>query len=227
MHGTITPSAELLPESLSKLSFYNGAQIRPDPDFHKDMDRLISSLDKQLQEYQEDEQRRITEVQRKADEEEKRKAEKELQIQQAAEKQQQAQLESKSINKGDANIRSRNQYVYIAQMISAVAIAILFLIENSINHSDVSINWWNILLLVSIFIYIVSILMSFYMRESMKIKFLRWQRGISVLLPIFIFLIPIPGTTITFKFGLMSLSFGIVTVTGIITLVKLNQSHNL
>jgi tetratricopeptide (TPR) repeat protein len=46
--GTIMPSKEHLPESLQDLSFRNGINIRPAPDFHADMDRLIHSLTKHL-----------------------------------------------------------------------------------------------------------------------------------------------------------------------------------
>lgn len=38
------PSEEDLPYSLRRLVFQNGIPIRPDPDFHNDMDRLISAL---------------------------------------------------------------------------------------------------------------------------------------------------------------------------------------
>lgn len=46
--GTIMPSKGDLPESLQDLSFRNGTQIRPVPDFHADIDRLIHSLKKHL-----------------------------------------------------------------------------------------------------------------------------------------------------------------------------------
>jgi formylglycine-generating enzyme required for sulfatase activity len=39
------PQAEELPESLRGLSFRNGLPVRPDPDFHKDMDRLIRGIE--------------------------------------------------------------------------------------------------------------------------------------------------------------------------------------
>jgi formylglycine-generating enzyme required for sulfatase activity len=38
------PQAEELPESLRGLSFRNGLSVRPDPDFHNDMDRLIHGI---------------------------------------------------------------------------------------------------------------------------------------------------------------------------------------
>src|SRR5262249_51249006 len=38
------PSAADLPYPLRELSTRNGLAIRPDPDFHRDMDRLISHL---------------------------------------------------------------------------------------------------------------------------------------------------------------------------------------
>lgn len=38
------PSADALPESLRKLSYLNAAIVRPDPDFHQDMDRLMAEL---------------------------------------------------------------------------------------------------------------------------------------------------------------------------------------
>lgn len=34
-----------LPESIVELAYYNGLQIRPDPDFRNDMDRLISAIE--------------------------------------------------------------------------------------------------------------------------------------------------------------------------------------
>lgn len=42
--GAPMPSEEELPASLRKLVYRNGIPIRPDPDFHRDMDRLISAL---------------------------------------------------------------------------------------------------------------------------------------------------------------------------------------
>jgi hypothetical protein len=44
VRGARMPLAEQLPQSLKSLVFKNGIQIRPDPDFHHDMDRLISAL---------------------------------------------------------------------------------------------------------------------------------------------------------------------------------------
>jgi hypothetical protein len=40
------PSEEQLPATLKKLIYRNGTPIRSDPDFHRDMDRLISALEK-------------------------------------------------------------------------------------------------------------------------------------------------------------------------------------
>jgi uncharacterized membrane protein YeaQ/YmgE (transglycosylase-associated protein family) len=42
--GAPMPSQKELPDSLRKLVYRNGIRIRPDPDFHRDMDRLISAL---------------------------------------------------------------------------------------------------------------------------------------------------------------------------------------
>lgn len=39
------PQSDELPAALKQLSFRNGTPIRPDPDFHKDIDRLIQSLE--------------------------------------------------------------------------------------------------------------------------------------------------------------------------------------
>jgi hypothetical protein len=44
VRGAPMPVEEMLPVSLRGLVYRNGIQIRPDPDFHRDMDRLISSL---------------------------------------------------------------------------------------------------------------------------------------------------------------------------------------
>ncbi len=46
---TQMPSKEDLPDSLQDLAFRNGTQIRPEPDFHTDIERLINSLKKHLQ----------------------------------------------------------------------------------------------------------------------------------------------------------------------------------
>ena len=48
VHGIEMPSVEDLPESLRPLAFRNGTPIRRDPDFHKDMDRLINGLKERL-----------------------------------------------------------------------------------------------------------------------------------------------------------------------------------
>jgi hypothetical protein len=43
--GAKIPTAEILPESLQALQFRNGMPIRPDPDFHNDMQRLIEGIE--------------------------------------------------------------------------------------------------------------------------------------------------------------------------------------
>jgi uncharacterized membrane protein YsdA (DUF1294 family) len=43
------PREDQLPPSLSKLVYRNGTPIRSDPDFHRDMDRLIAALEKYVQ----------------------------------------------------------------------------------------------------------------------------------------------------------------------------------
>lgn len=44
VQGASIPPAERLPVSIQDLSYRNGIVVRPDPDFHKDMDRLIVHL---------------------------------------------------------------------------------------------------------------------------------------------------------------------------------------
>lgn len=44
--GASIPPAALLPTSIQDLSYRHGIAVRPDPDFHKDMDRLIAHLRK-------------------------------------------------------------------------------------------------------------------------------------------------------------------------------------
>lgn len=46
VRGAPMPGEESLPASLRKLVFRNGIPIRSDPDFHRDMDRLIAGLEK-------------------------------------------------------------------------------------------------------------------------------------------------------------------------------------
>jgi hypothetical protein len=46
VRGASMPSEESLPHSLRQLVFRNGIPIRSDPDFHRDMDRLIAGLEK-------------------------------------------------------------------------------------------------------------------------------------------------------------------------------------
>jgi hypothetical protein len=48
VRGAHMPEEEDLPPSLRKLVYKNGIPIRPDPDFHNDMDRLISALEKYM-----------------------------------------------------------------------------------------------------------------------------------------------------------------------------------
>jgi formylglycine-generating enzyme required for sulfatase activity len=44
--GTPMPAEAQLPPSLQRLAFRNGLAVRPDPDFHRDVDRLIQHLDR-------------------------------------------------------------------------------------------------------------------------------------------------------------------------------------
>ncbi len=50
-HGISMPTADELPESIRELAFRNATQVRADPDFHKDMDRLISGIKKQFSDH--------------------------------------------------------------------------------------------------------------------------------------------------------------------------------
>jgi hypothetical protein len=47
VQGTAMPTRKRLPESLREFAFRNAAQVRPDPDFHNDMDRLLDGLRQQ------------------------------------------------------------------------------------------------------------------------------------------------------------------------------------
>jgi hypothetical protein len=38
------PTVDELPPSLQDLAFRNGVLLRPDPDFHRDVDRLVAGL---------------------------------------------------------------------------------------------------------------------------------------------------------------------------------------
>jgi hypothetical protein len=42
--GASMPKSEQLPPSLEPLAYRNGAHVRSDPDFHRDMDRLIAGI---------------------------------------------------------------------------------------------------------------------------------------------------------------------------------------
>lgn len=46
--GASIPDVEQLPASIQDLSYRNGTVVRPDPDFHRDMDRLIEYLKQQI-----------------------------------------------------------------------------------------------------------------------------------------------------------------------------------
>lgn len=45
VRGAEMPGPDVLPESLRKLSMRNAIQVRPNPDFHSDMTRLIQGLE--------------------------------------------------------------------------------------------------------------------------------------------------------------------------------------
>ena len=46
--GAVIPPADRLPASMQDLSYRNGLVVHPDPDFHRDMDRLIDYLKQQI-----------------------------------------------------------------------------------------------------------------------------------------------------------------------------------
>jgi hypothetical protein len=48
VRGAGMPAEKSLPPDLRKLVYKNGIPIRPDPDFHRDMDRLIAALNKYI-----------------------------------------------------------------------------------------------------------------------------------------------------------------------------------
>ena len=43
--GAAMPAEQELPQELQALAYRNGISVRPDPDFHKDLDRLIAGID--------------------------------------------------------------------------------------------------------------------------------------------------------------------------------------
>jgi hypothetical protein len=49
VQGAAMPNEEDLPPSLRPLAYYNAISIRPDPDFHQDMTRLIKGIEAHLQ----------------------------------------------------------------------------------------------------------------------------------------------------------------------------------
>jgi hypothetical protein len=53
VEGASIPAVDRLPISLQGLSYRNGIVVRPDPDFHRDMDRLIEHLREQIKREQE------------------------------------------------------------------------------------------------------------------------------------------------------------------------------
>ncbi len=53
VEGASIPAVDRLPISLQGLSYRNGIAVRPDPDFHRDMDRLIEHLRVQIEREQE------------------------------------------------------------------------------------------------------------------------------------------------------------------------------
>ncbi len=44
VRGAQMPDEAVIPDTIKPLVFRNGLPIRPDPDFHNDMDRLIDGL---------------------------------------------------------------------------------------------------------------------------------------------------------------------------------------
>jgi hypothetical protein len=48
VRGATLPADSALPPSLRALAYRNGMSVRPDPDFHRDMDRLIAGLETHL-----------------------------------------------------------------------------------------------------------------------------------------------------------------------------------
>lgn len=48
VQGSQMPRESDLPPSLHSLSYRNGIAVRPDPDFHQDMDRLIKGIEEHL-----------------------------------------------------------------------------------------------------------------------------------------------------------------------------------
>ena len=45
VQGSSIPNVEDLPEQLQSLAYRHGTPVRPDPDFHQDMDRLIKGIE--------------------------------------------------------------------------------------------------------------------------------------------------------------------------------------
>ena len=49
VQGATVPDLQALPETLQSLVYRNGIPVRPDPDFHGDVDKLIRGIEGYLQ----------------------------------------------------------------------------------------------------------------------------------------------------------------------------------
>jgi len=48
VRGALLPEEGSLPASLARLSYRHGISVRPDPDFHRDVDRLVAGIEAHL-----------------------------------------------------------------------------------------------------------------------------------------------------------------------------------
>lgn len=124
--------------------------------------------------------------------------------------------------------KSKSFIIYLIQTILATAIVVFFQVMSLQYSTGHSFPWNEASLIICIILYIISIIVSFIVNHPDEIKFIIWQRRISIWVPILtLFLASMSGATSEGDLiQVMSLPFIIITITGIITVIKISQSSN-
>ena len=124
---------------------------------------------------------------------------------------------------------SKSFLIYLIQTILATAIVVFFQVMSLQYSTGHSFPWNKTSLIICVILYIITIIASFIIKNPAEIKFIVWQRRISIWVPILtLFLAALSDATSEGDLiQVMSLPFIFVLITGIVTIVKISQSNKL
>jgi len=128
-----------------------------------------------------------------------------------------------------ASTKLRIQAIFVAQSVCAGAIAALFQVMSLQYSTGTTWPWNKVSLVICVAVYALSVVAGYVVKEIAKVSFARWQRRVAVGVPLLTVILAVVagGVSEGDLIQLMSIPFGLVAITGAISVVSVAQAGSL